>query len=64
MVVRGFVIQVVVEHLDALVAAAARVDISLGIHGNGMYQVELARARSATADLFEEAAVLVVLDDA
>src|SRR3954471_13027048 len=60
----GLVIQVVVEYLDALVAAAARIDISLGIDGNGMDQVELAGPRSAAADLFDEAAVLVVLDDA
>ena len=63
-VVGGLVIQVVVEHHDALVAAAAPVDISLGIHDHGMQQGELAGPRSAIADLFDEAAVLVVLDDA
>ena len=41
-VVHGLVVQVVVEHHDALVAAAAAVDIALGIHGDGMQQGELA----------------------
>ena len=60
----GLVIQVVVEHDDALVAAAAHVDISLGIDGDGMQESQLAGPRSATSGLFDEAAVLVVLDDA
>src|SRR4029453_6850413 len=60
----GLVIQVVVEHHDALVATAAPVDIALGIHGDGMRQVERAGPRSATADLFDELSVLVVLGDA
>src|SRR4029078_2721435 len=61
---RGLVIQIVVEHHDALVAAAAPVDIALGIHDDGMQQVELAGPRSPAADLFDELAVLVVLGDA
>ena len=64
MLERRLVIQIVVEHDNALVAAAAPVDIALRIHGDGMQQVELAGPRSATADLFDETAVLVVLGDA
>src|SRR4030095_7705962 len=60
----GLVVQVVVEHHDALVAAAAPVDIALGVHGDGMQQRELAGPRSATADLFDELPVFVVLGDA
>ena len=51
----GLVVQIVVEHHDALVAAAAHVDIALGIHGDGMEQGELAGPRSAIAGLFDEA---------
>ena len=64
MVVHGLVVQIVVEHHDALVAAAAHVDIALGIHGDGMRAGSTAGPRSARAGLFDELAVLVVLDDA
>ena len=38
-------VQVVVEHLDAVVAAVGDVDVALRVHGQPVRRVEFARAR-------------------
>ena len=50
-VVDGFEFEVVVEDLNAAVAAVAHIDIALGIHGQGVGKVELAGRRPVGAGL-------------
>ena len=57
-------VQVVVEDLDARVAAIADVDVSLRIHRHRVRQVELPGLVAARARLLDEPAVLVELHDA
>ena len=60
----GLPVQIVVEHLDARVAAVAHVDVALEVGGDRVRCVELQIGAAQLADGLHEAAVLVVLDHA
>ena len=60
----GLPVQVVVQHLHALVAPVAHVDVALEVGGDRVRRVELQVAVAARADGLHEPAVLVVLHDA
>src|SRR5262249_50547529 len=51
-------VEVGIEHLNALVAPVSDVDVALGVRGNSMGRVELARPRSAGANRLYKVAVL------
>src|SRR5438874_948311 len=55
---------VVIEHLDALVAAVGGVDVALGINGDAVDAGELTGGAAALAPLLDEHAVLRELGDA
>src|SRR5436190_9245608 len=58
-------IEIGVVHLNSEIAAVGDIhEALLGIHGDGVYGVELVRAGAASADRFDPRAVLAQLDDA
>src|SRR5262245_61326779 len=63
-VVDRFHVQIVVEHLDASVAAVADIDVAVGIHRHRVRQVQLAASAAARPSLLDESSVLVELHDA
>ncbi len=53
-----------VEHLDAGITAVADIDVALGVRGDGMRRIHLARLGTAVAPLHQPIAVLVIFGDA